>query len=129
MATLGDSDFHSTAALLTPRPRSSAQWWGAEELSSRAGLGGPSRGLLRIRSTTLVSKWIHAQRAPLSSRMEAQIFNVAHSCDEAAVTGPVRYAVGDQLTHQWTHTESALTDLGRAGVGCDTRNRLMSHYR
>ena len=66
MATMGDSNLHLTA-WLTPRPRRSAQWWGAEELSSRAGLAVPSRGLLRIRSTTLVSKWIHAQRPPLST--------------------------------------------------------------
>jgi hypothetical protein len=48
MATLGDSDLHSTA-LLTPRPRSSGQWWGADELSRLAEVAGHPEVFRRIR--------------------------------------------------------------------------------
>ena len=85
---------------------SSAQWWGAEELSSRAGLGGPSRALLRIRSTTLVSKWIHPQRAPakIAHRAEAMISRPsrrAMNCrGTSAVLGNRPLQVGDaELQH------------------------------
>ena len=37
------------------------QWWGAEELSRGREAGGPSSGIVRIRSMTPVSKWIHAR--------------------------------------------------------------------
>jgi hypothetical protein len=85
------------------------QWWGAEELSRGGEAGGPSSGIVRIRSMTPVSKWIHARRrAPEKHR-----FSCGHR--PAANGSPGRIYVRAEA--------NPMTQKER--TACYTRNRFV----